>query len=90
MKCVGLTPTLVAHKAFKMFTDNQLLESWLTNVADVEPIVGGKYELFWEPENREDNSTFAAGSLQLNQISFYHLSGAAPNSISISPTMLTH
>lgn len=45
------------HKAFEMFTKNQLLESWLTNVAEVEPIVGGKYELFWEPDNREDNST---------------------------------
>jgi len=40
-----------------MFTVTHLLESWLVNVAEVEPFVGGKYELFWEPEDRENNST---------------------------------
>jgi uncharacterized protein YndB with AHSA1/START domain len=45
------------HHAFKMFTDNQLLEAWLVNVAEVEPVVGGKYDLFWEPNDRENNST---------------------------------
>jgi uncharacterized protein YndB with AHSA1/START domain len=40
-----------------MFTDNELLASWLTNLADVEPHVGGKYELFWVPDEREYNST---------------------------------
>ena len=43
--------------AFKMFTVNKLLESWLTEKADVDPKVGGKYELFWDPKNRENNST---------------------------------
>ena len=46
-----------ARRAFEMFTVNHLLESWLVNVAEVEPVVGGKYELFWEPEDRENNST---------------------------------
>jgi uncharacterized protein YndB with AHSA1/START domain len=45
------------HRAFEMFTVNKLLESWLTNLAEVKPVVGGKYELFWEPENKENNST---------------------------------
>ena len=45
------------HRAFEMFTVNNLLESWLTNLAEVEPVVGGKYELFWEPGNKENNST---------------------------------
>ncbi|UCE06909.1 MAG: SRPBCC domain-containing protein [bacterium] len=44
-------------QAFKYFTDNKLLESWLVKVAEVEPQVGGKYELFWEPSDRENNST---------------------------------
>ncbi|MFX0135545.1 MAG: SRPBCC domain-containing protein [Candidatus Hodarchaeota archaeon] len=43
--------------AFNIFTINKLLESWLTEKAEVDPQVGGKYELFWEPENREKNST---------------------------------
>lgn len=46
-----------ARRAFEMFTVNNLLESWLVNLAEVEPVVGGKYELFWEPEDRENNST---------------------------------
>ena len=40
-----------------MFTDNKLLESWLTVHAEVDPIQDGKYELFWNPEDRENDST---------------------------------
>jgi len=46
-----------SHRAFVLFVDNDLLASWLTLLADVEPVVGGKYELFWEPDDRENNST---------------------------------
>lgn len=46
-----------AHSAFEMFTVNSLLEEWLPKEALVEPVVGGKYELFWEPEDVEKNST---------------------------------
>ncbi len=45
------------HHAFEMFTVSALLESWLTAAAEVELVVGGKYELFWEPDDRENNST---------------------------------
>jgi len=45
------------HQAFEMFTNSRLLENWLTTLADVEPVVEGKYELFWEPDDRENNST---------------------------------
>jgi len=43
--------------AFNLFTVNELLEDWLTEKAEIDPKVGGNYELFWEPENREINST---------------------------------
>ncbi|MBA7677656.1 hypothetical protein ES703_85916 [subsurface metagenome] len=43
--------------AFKMFTTNKLLESWLTEEADVDPKLEGKYELFWDPNNKNINST---------------------------------
>lgn len=46
-----------SQHAFKFFTDNKLLESWLVTLAEVEPVLGGKYELFWEPDDRENNST---------------------------------
>lgn len=45
------------QRAFEMFTVNRNLESWLVNSADVEPVAGGKYELFWNPSDRENNST---------------------------------
>jgi uncharacterized protein YndB with AHSA1/START domain len=44
-------------RAFAYFTDAALLQQWLAAVADVEPHVGGKYELFWQPDDRESNST---------------------------------
>ena len=46
-----------ARGAFEMFTVNELLQSWLAPLADVEPVAGGKYELFWEPDDKENNST---------------------------------
>lgn len=45
------------QKAFEMFTVNEHLEKWLTKEAAVEPKVGGKYELFWRPEDKDHDST---------------------------------
>ena len=45
------------EQAFKMFTLKEHLQSWLAATADVEPMVGGKYELFWNPEDMENDST---------------------------------
>ena len=44
-------------EAFEYFTSNTLLQQWLAAAADVEARVNGKYELFWDPEVRENNST---------------------------------
>jgi uncharacterized protein YndB with AHSA1/START domain len=46
-----------ARRAFELFTRNELLRSWLALSAEVTPEVGGKYELFWEPNERENYST---------------------------------
>jgi uncharacterized protein YndB with AHSA1/START domain len=58
-KIIHLTVDLKCdvHHAFELFTVNRLLESWLTSAAEVEPATGGSYELFWEPDDRENNST---------------------------------
>jgi len=45
------------RQAFEMFTIDEHLQAWLTEIADVEPRLGGKYELFWDPGNRDNNST---------------------------------
>ena len=44
-------------QVFEMFTTKKHLESWLTMIAEVKPKVGGKYELFWDPNDRENDST---------------------------------
>jgi quinol monooxygenase YgiN/uncharacterized protein YndB with AHSA1/START domain len=44
-------------EAFAHFVDPGRLTVWLTPLAAVEPVVGGRYELFWEPEVPENNST---------------------------------
>lgn len=50
------------EKAFQMFTVNDLVERWLVRPyggqnAEIEPRIGGKYELFWDPKDRENDST---------------------------------
>lgn len=42
---------------FLYLTETALLQLWLTVRAQIEPRVDGKYELFWEPGDPENNST---------------------------------
>lgn len=44
-------------RAFEYFTNSELLTAWLSVAAKVETNIGGKYELFWEPNDPENNST---------------------------------
>ncbi len=53
--------------AFDLFTINTHLESWLTAKANVSAEVGGAYELFWQPETPEDNSTIGCKILALDK-----------------------
>ena len=46
-----------AMQAFEYFTRKELIESWLVPLAEVEEKVGGNYQLFWEPDDRKNNST---------------------------------
>jgi len=55
------------QKAFEMFSDNSQLEGWLTAKANVEPRLGGLYELFWEPQDPENNSTIGCRILALEE-----------------------
>lgn len=43
--------------AFAMFTAPERLKTWLVPHAEVEPVLGGQYALFWDPEYRDQNST---------------------------------
>ena len=44
-------------QAFACFTQNALLTRWLTADANVSAETGGPYELFWQPDDRQNNST---------------------------------
>lgn len=43
--------------AFRQFTRVERLERWLTKKADVEARIGGKYELYWDIDHPERDST---------------------------------
>ena len=44
-------------QSFEMFTNSSKVQTWLAESADIEPCVGGKYELFWDLDNKNINST---------------------------------
>ncbi|HEX8600105.1 MAG TPA: SRPBCC domain-containing protein [Chloroflexia bacterium] len=44
-------------RASEHFTTNHLLSLWLADSADVEPVLGGKYEIFWDPTVVENDGT---------------------------------
>ncbi|MDQ3930554.1 MAG: SRPBCC domain-containing protein [Chloroflexota bacterium] len=45
------------ERAFEHFIDNDLIASWLADSAEIEPTVGGKYEIFWDPALVENDGT---------------------------------
>lgn len=73
---VGLKCT--PAEAFQLFTQNKHLESWLTAKSDVEPVVGGKYELYWKPEDRENDSTIGCKVLAVKEGSFINFEWKGP------------
>jgi uncharacterized protein YndB with AHSA1/START domain len=46
-----------ASSCFRLFTEPELLKTWLCEEATVECRVGGRYELYWEPSDPENDST---------------------------------
>jgi uncharacterized protein YndB with AHSA1/START domain len=65
-------------KAFEMFTVNKHLEKWLTQAAFVEPKTGGKYELFWDPEDQENDSTIGCRILAFHPERFLSFEWKGP------------
>ena len=41
----------------KCLLKNSKVQTWLAQSADINPYLGGKYELFWDIGNKETNST---------------------------------
>ena len=61
-----------------MFTVNKHLEKWLTTLADVEPKIGGKYELFWNPNDKENDSTIGCKILAIQTNKFLSFEWKGP------------
>lgn len=61
--------------AFSYFSDNQLLQQWLAPKADVEMKPGGKYELFWSPDDRDktNNSTYGCKVLAVDTPNYFNI-----------------
>lgn len=66
------------HKAFEMFTIDEHLEKWLTTSANVEPKIGGRYELFWNPEDKENDSTIGCKVLAISPDRFLSFEWKGP------------
>jgi uncharacterized protein YndB with AHSA1/START domain len=64
--------------AFRMFTDNKMLESWLATKAEVVPKLRGKYELFWDLENKEVNSTLGCKITGIEENSYISFDWKGP------------
>jgi uncharacterized protein YndB with AHSA1/START domain len=54
---IDLPLSLTVAQAWNAWTQNDKLEEWLTAKANVDVRVGGAYELFWQPETPNQNST---------------------------------
>ncbi len=65
-------------EAFNYFTVNEQLESWLPEKAEVEPKAGGKFELFWDPQNREINSTIGCKITSIKKDKFLSFEWKGP------------
>jgi len=79
--------------AFTMFIENKFLENWLTVKAEVNPEVGGKYELFWVPENRKIDSTIGCRITGIDRNKFISFDWKGPaefESFMNSANPLTH
>lgn len=65
-------------RAFEYFTKRELLQEWLAPAVSVEPQVGGRYELFWEPSDRENNSTIGCRVTALSSNQFLSFQWRSP------------
>ena len=66
------------HRAFEMFTVNEEVQSWLAPSANIEPEEGGRYELFWDLENREHDSTTGCQVTAIEQDRFLSFEWKGP------------
>jgi uncharacterized protein YndB with AHSA1/START domain len=75
---VSATLAVDVSRAFQYFTRAELLQEWLAPAASVEPRLGGRYELFWDPSDRENNSTIGCRVTALSPNQFLAFQWRSP------------
>lgn len=86
---LGISP----QRAYQYFTERELLESFFAVKAEVEPRVGGKYELDWDPEGPPVQKTVGCKitALQEGRLLAFDWKGPPPHSeVMNSADPLTH
>lgn len=63
------------ENAFDFFAKNERLVEWLAPKADVEMVEGGKYELFWSPDDNDmtNNSTYGCRVLAVDRPYYFSI-----------------
>jgi uncharacterized protein YndB with AHSA1/START domain len=56
-----------AETVYAYFAEAGRLEQWLAPIANVEPRTGGRYELFWDPADKENDSTIGCRITALSE-----------------------
>ena len=76
-KIISITTVLNCSPeiAFSYFSENELLEKWLTAKADVVMEPGGKFELFWTPDDLDltNNSTYGCKVLAVDKPNYLNI-----------------
>lgn len=47
-----------SQRAFEMFTVNRLVRTWLAPKAEIKPVVGGQYHVYWDKSDPKNDSTY--------------------------------
>lgn len=72
-----VTLDLTHKEAFSMFIEKDKLSTWLVKEANVNPVIGGSYELFWDKQNKLQNSTIGCKitAIEENQLLCFEWKG---------------
>ena len=65
-------------EAFALFTQKGHLKKWLTEDAEIDLREGGRYELFWNPDNPEEDSTIGCKILAVKTPYFLNFEWKGP------------
>ena len=63
---------------WEAWTDPVKLQSWLCHLAELDVRADGRFELFWEPENRERNSTLGCSFKEVRKNELLSFSWKGP------------